>query len=155
MPGGAIRVYPASGAVAMLPLTPANNYNPTILFCGGSDIPERAWGNYSSPNMNTWEYPESMDCQRLTPEPTDGSAPKDDDMLEGRPWASSPLLRHALRDVSRLGSTCIPKTLSYGGPSFDVTVPASSYGGQHDRRARAARVHDARDEHGAAVHAAE
>ncbi|EEB99717.1 hypothetical protein MPER_00542, partial [Moniliophthora perniciosa FA553] len=35
MPEGIARVYPASGAVAMLPLTPANNYNPTIIFCGG------------------------------------------------------------------------------------------------------------------------
>jgi hypothetical protein len=29
VPGGVIRVYPASGGVAMLPLTPENNYNPT------------------------------------------------------------------------------------------------------------------------------
>ncbi|KAG5642379.1 hypothetical protein DXG03_002937 [Asterophora parasitica] len=87
MPNGVVRVYPASGAVAMLPLTPANNYNPTILFCGGSNMPESAWGNYSFPAINTWDYPASKDCQRLTPEPTDGSAPAyeaDDDMLEGR-----------------------------------------------------------------------
>ncbi|KAG2123080.1 copper radical oxidase [Suillus clintonianus] len=87
MPGDVIRVYPASGAVAMLPLTPANNYNPTVIFCGGSDMPEEYWGNYSYPNYNTWTYPASKDCQRITPEPTDGSSPvyvKDDDMLEGR-----------------------------------------------------------------------
>jgi hypothetical protein len=87
MPGGVVRVYPASGAVAMLPLTLANNYNPTVLFCGGSDMPDSAWGNYSFPNINTWDYPASRDCQRLTAEPADGSAPqyeKDDDMLEGR-----------------------------------------------------------------------
>ncbi|KAF8641383.1 hypothetical protein AX16_010004 [Volvariella volvacea WC 439] len=87
MPGGVIRVYPASGAVAMLPLTPENNYTPTILFCGGSDMPEPAWGNYSFPAINTWLYPASKDCQRITPEPEDGSAPvyeQDDDMLEGR-----------------------------------------------------------------------
>ncbi|KNZ74080.1 Galactose oxidase [Termitomyces sp. J132] len=74
MPGNVVRVYPASGAVAMLPLTPSNNWNPTILFCGGNDMPEPAWGNYSY-------------CQRLTPEPLDGSAAAyeaDDDMLEGR-----------------------------------------------------------------------
>ncbi|KAF9790493.1 hypothetical protein BJ322DRAFT_1098268 [Thelephora terrestris] len=57
MPNGVIRVYPASGGIAMLPLTPANNYNPTILFCGGSDMPEYE------------------DCQRITPEPLDGSSP--------------------------------------------------------------------------------
>ncbi|EGN94265.1 hypothetical protein SERLA73DRAFT_62449 [Serpula lacrymans var. lacrymans S7.3] len=87
MPGNVARVYPASGAVAMLPLTPANNYTPTVIFCGGSDMPDEDWGNYSYPAINTWEYPASADCQRLTPEPQDGSAPvyeQDDDMLEGR-----------------------------------------------------------------------
>jgi hypothetical protein len=87
MPGAVVRVYPASGATAMLPLTPANNYNPTILFCGGSDMPDENWGNFSWPFVNTWEYPASKDCQRITPEPTDGSSPiyvKDDDMIETR-----------------------------------------------------------------------
>ena len=87
MPGGVVRVYPASGAVAMLPLTPANNYTPSIIFCGGSDMPDEAWGNYSYPWINTWDYPASKDCQRITPEPQDGSTPayeQDDDMLEGR-----------------------------------------------------------------------
>lgn len=87
MPGRVVRVYPASGGVAMLPLTPANNYTPTVLFCGGSDMPDPDWGDYSFPAINTWLYPASKDCQRLTPEPPDGSAPayeQDDDMLEGR-----------------------------------------------------------------------
>ncbi|KAF9490244.1 copper radical oxidase [Pleurotus eryngii] len=87
MPGNVVRVYPASGAVAMLPLTPANNYNPTILFCGGSDMPDEAWGNYSYPAVNTWEIAASRDCQRITPEPTDGTTPaynKDDDLPVGR-----------------------------------------------------------------------
>lgn len=87
MPNGVARVYPASGATAMLPLTPANNYTPTVLFCGGTDMPEWAYGDYSYPAINTWEYPASQDCQRITPEPTDGSAPvyvQDDNMLEGR-----------------------------------------------------------------------
>lgn len=34
------KTYPASGATAMLPLTIANNYTPTILMCGGMK-PER------------------------------------------------------------------------------------------------------------------
>ncbi|KAF9485814.1 copper radical oxidase, partial [Pholiota conissans] len=87
MPGGVVRVYPASGATAMLPLTPANNYTSTILFCGGSDMPDFAWGNYSYPYIDTWNYPASKDCQRITPQPQDGSAPvyiQDDDMLDGR-----------------------------------------------------------------------
>ena len=87
MPGGVVRVYPASGAVAMLPLTPANNYTPTIIFCGGSNMSDEAWGNYSFPWINTWDFPASSDCQRITPEPQDGSDPvyvQDDEMLEGR-----------------------------------------------------------------------
>ncbi|KAJ6584865.1 glyoxal oxidase N-terminus-domain-containing protein [Mycena capillaripes] len=86
MPGQVVRVYPASGGVAMLPLTPANNYQQTILFCGGSDMPDAAWGNYANPAINTWDYPASKDCQRITPEPTDGPAAyvADDPMLESR-----------------------------------------------------------------------
>ncbi|KAJ7046955.1 DUF1929-domain-containing protein [Mycena alexandri] len=87
MPGQVIRVYPASGGVAMLPLTVANNYTQTLLFCGGSNMPEPLWGNYSYPNTNTWDYPASTDCQRITPEPADKSSPQyeqDDDMIEGR-----------------------------------------------------------------------
>ncbi|KAF9490245.1 copper radical oxidase [Pleurotus eryngii] len=87
MPKGVVRVYPGSGGVAMLPLTPANKYNPTILFCGGNDMPDEAWGNYSYPAIDTFNKPASKDCQRITPEPTDGSSAtyvQDDDMLESR-----------------------------------------------------------------------
>lgn len=34
----AVRTYPASAATIMLPLTPANNWTATILFCGGSNV---------------------------------------------------------------------------------------------------------------------
>lgn len=71
----------------MMPLTPENNWTPTIMFCGGSDMPDSAWGNYSWPFINTWEYPASKKCHSITPEPTDGSAPayvEEDDMLETR-----------------------------------------------------------------------
>lgn len=87
MPNDVARIYPASGATAMLPLTPGNNYTPSILFCGGSDMPEYAYGNYSFPFIDTWGYPASKDCHRITPEPQDGSSPSyvaDDDMPEAR-----------------------------------------------------------------------
>ncbi|KAF9552626.1 copper radical oxidase [Agrocybe pediades] len=87
MPNGVVRVYPASGATAMLPLTPANNYEPTLLFCGGIVMTDEQWGDYVSPRVQTWNIPASTDCQRLTPEPQSGAAPayeQDDDMLEGR-----------------------------------------------------------------------
>jgi len=87
MPGQIIRVYPASGANAMLPLTPANNYTPTILFCGGQHMEDSQWGNYSYPFVPTWLIPASSDCHRITPEPTDGSSPdyvQDDNLQIGR-----------------------------------------------------------------------
>ena len=87
MPGQIARVYPASGANAMLPLTPSNNYTPTIIFCGGQYLDDRSWGNYSYPFVNTWTIPASSDCQRITPEPVDGSSPayvQDDNLPIGR-----------------------------------------------------------------------
>ncbi|KZT64150.1 copper radical oxidase [Daedalea quercina L-15889] len=87
MPDDIVRVYPASGATAMMPLTPANNYTPSILFCGGSDMPDYYWGNYSWPFYNTWTYPASARCHYITPEPADGSDPtyvEVDSMPKGR-----------------------------------------------------------------------
>ncbi|KAH9989090.1 glyoxal oxidase [Russula compacta] len=87
MPGQVVRVYPASGANAMLPLTPYNGYNPTIIFCGGQSMPDADWGNYGYPAVNTWTVQASSDCQRITPEPTDGSSPayvQDDSLPVGR-----------------------------------------------------------------------
>ncbi|KAF8339607.1 glyoxal oxidase N-terminus-domain-containing protein [Cantharellus anzutake] len=87
MPGQIVRVYPASGAVAMLPLTPANKWTPTILFCGGTFMRDDQWGNYSYPNAATWNISASNDCHRLTPEPTDGSPVQyvqDDNMIQPR-----------------------------------------------------------------------
>ena len=87
MPGAVVRVYPASGAVAMLPLTPANNYTQTIIFCGGSNMTDEMWGDYTMPAVNTWLWPASNDCQRITPEPQNGQPAayeQDDDMMEGR-----------------------------------------------------------------------
>lgn len=87
MPNNVVRVYPASGGSVMLPLTPANNYTPTILFCGGSNMSADDYGSYGNPVANTFDIPASNDCQRITPEPTDGSQAayvQDDDMSVGR-----------------------------------------------------------------------
>lgn len=87
MPGNVVRVYPASGATAMMPLRPEDNYAQTVLFCGGSDMSDEQWGDYSYPAINTFDYPASKDCHSITPEPADGSSPvyvQQDDMLDGR-----------------------------------------------------------------------
>ncbi|KAI8970642.1 glyoxal oxidase N-terminus-domain-containing protein [Trametes punicea] len=87
MPGQIVRVYPASGANAMLPLTPANNYSQTIIFCGGIYMNDWQWGNYSWPFEDTWTIAASNKCHTITPEPSDGSPVEyveDDDMPVGR-----------------------------------------------------------------------
>ncbi|CAO1627348.1 unnamed protein product [Parajaminaea phylloscopi] len=73
MPGQIVRVYPASGATAMLPLTPANNYTPTILFCGGFYADDSLWGDFGAPRFNPLETASSDDCSSITPSNADGS----------------------------------------------------------------------------------
>ena len=71
----------------MLPLTPRNGYNPTLIFCGGQVMNDADWGSYAYPNANVWTIGASADCQRITPEPTDGSSPtyvQDDNLPVGR-----------------------------------------------------------------------
>jgi len=90
MPDQIVRVYPASGATAMLPLTPYNGYNPTVLFCGGQSGASMSgddYGDYGYPHVDTWTKAASNGCHRITPEPTDGSAPtyvQDDNLPVGR-----------------------------------------------------------------------
>ncbi|PWN53242.1 putative Glo1-Glyoxaloxidase 1 [Violaceomyces palustris] len=73
MPGQIVRVYPASGATAMLPLTPSNQYTPTILFCGGMYLDDPMWGNYSGPGGDILGIDASKDCSSIQPELTDGT----------------------------------------------------------------------------------
>ncbi|KZS99587.1 copper radical oxidase, partial [Laetiporus sulphureus 93-53] len=68
MPDNLARVHPASGATAMMPLTIANDYTPSVLFCGGTDMDDYAWGNYSPPFINTFYYPASARCHYITSE---------------------------------------------------------------------------------------
>ncbi|ELU44643.1 copper radical oxidase [Rhizoctonia solani AG-1 IA] len=60
----AVRTYPASGATTMLPLTPANNWTATILFCGGSDLKPEQW-RVSDPLVT---YPADASCVSMTPD---------------------------------------------------------------------------------------
>lgn len=53
IPGGAIRSYPQSGASALLPLVSSNNYHPTFVFCGGSNITNTRSFTVSDPADNT------------------------------------------------------------------------------------------------------
>lgn len=79
------RIYPASGASVMLPLTPSNNYEPTLLFCGGSDVDLRNATEASDggAKFNITAIPADNTCVRIAPE---GAAvyEDDDNLPEGR-----------------------------------------------------------------------
>lgn len=76
------RVYPASGAAVMLPLTPANNYTPTILFCGGSDA-DLSKSTDAGAGFNVTAVPADNTSVRITPE-GDAKYYDDDNLPEGR-----------------------------------------------------------------------
>ncbi|KAG8839721.1 hypothetical protein FRC18_008441 [Serendipita sp. 400] len=60
----AVRTYPASGGNMMLPLTPDNNYQATILFCGGSDLEPDQW----TQDWDIASYPADATCVTITPD---------------------------------------------------------------------------------------
>ncbi|KDQ20478.1 hypothetical protein BOTBODRAFT_169228 [Botryobasidium botryosum FD-172 SS1] len=77
----AVRTYPASGATAMLPLTPANNWTATVVFCGGTNLQDNQWNGTGTFDLAS--YPADNSCVRITPDVS--TAWSDDDSLpEGR-----------------------------------------------------------------------
>lgn len=75
----AVRTYPASAGTAMMPLTPANNWTATVLFCGGSDIKEDQW----KPNWDIPKHPASTSCVSITPD-VSTDYQEEEDLPEGR-----------------------------------------------------------------------
>ncbi|CAE7079095.1 unnamed protein product [Rhizoctonia solani] len=75
----AVRTYPASGASIMLPLTPANNWTATLLFCGGSDLQPDQWVE----NWAIAAYPADATCVKMTPD-VESKWSDDDSLPEGR-----------------------------------------------------------------------
>ncbi|GAA5975977.1 hypothetical protein JCM21900_005509 [Sporobolomyces salmonicolor] len=75
------RTYPSSGGTAMLPLTVANNYTATILFCGGMDPVRDDW------NQTLWAIAEtdtSNSCVSIQPEAENPEYVDEDDLPENR-----------------------------------------------------------------------
>ncbi|CAL1706725.1 unnamed protein product [Somion occarium] len=83
----AVRTYPASAGTAMLPLTPANNWTATIMFCGGSNLQDDQW----KPNWNIPAYAASKSCVSITPDVSTNYV-EEDDLPEGRSMGNMILL---------------------------------------------------------------
>lgn len=65
---GAPGPYPANQAVVLLPLTPANNYKETVLFCGGLEgITKEQWGDLKGPKIPISQRANSRACQAIEP----------------------------------------------------------------------------------------
>lgn len=84
----AVRVYPSSAATALLPLTPANNYTATLLFCGGNDVDSGTW---MDPNWVITTQPTSNSCVYMTPD-VDPTWHDDDNLPSGRTMGNFILL---------------------------------------------------------------
>ncbi|BGP44159.1 hypothetical protein JCM10449v2_008223 [Rhodotorula kratochvilovae] len=79
------RTYPASGATAMLPLTPDNNYTATILFCGGMDPVRDDWDQSKWAIVNT---DTSKSCVSIAPDAKKPAYKDEDDLPENRGMGS-------------------------------------------------------------------
>jgi hypothetical protein len=79
----AVRVYPASAATVMLPLTPENNYEPTLLFCGGSSA-DFSKSSDGGAGFNVTAVAADNTCVRISPESANPVYEEDDTLLEAR-----------------------------------------------------------------------
>lgn len=71
----------------MLPLTPANNWTSTVLFCGGTQLQPDQWVT----NWNIAAYAASDSCVKLSPD-SSSSYVQEDSLPEGRTMTSMILL---------------------------------------------------------------
>ncbi|KAJ3574744.1 hypothetical protein NP233_g1539 [Leucocoprinus birnbaumii] len=84
----AVRTYPASAGTVVLPMTPANNWAATIMFCGGSNVTTPQW---SDPNFVAIKEKASTSCVKITPD-VSPTYQHDDPLPDGRTMANFILL---------------------------------------------------------------
>lgn len=84
----AVRTYPASAGTALLPLTPANNWTATVVFCGGMAVDPDDWDPAKTVFV---EMATSKSCVRLTPD-VSKDYEEDDDLDIGRSMGSMIIL---------------------------------------------------------------
>ncbi|KAH8923414.1 copper radical oxidase [Atractiella rhizophila] len=82
-----VRTYPGSAMTAMLPLTPANGWTGTILFCGGTNLQPDQW----TVNWNIAAYPTDDTCVKISPDVSE-QWEDDDSLPEGRIMGNGILL---------------------------------------------------------------
>ncbi|OWZ40591.1 glyoxal oxidase [Cryptococcus neoformans 125.91] len=116
----ATRVYPASAATVMLPLTPANNYTVTLLFCGGSNTTQ--WGDDGSAGYNVTAVPADGTCVRISPDNDNPQYEDDDYMFEGRSMGQFVILPDG---TFWMGNGVAMGTAGYGNEMYSV---GQSYG---------------------------
>lgn len=83
----AVRTYPASAANVMLPLTVANNWTATVMYCGGSDLQPSQWRS----GMALISVPASDSCISITPQSSNQWV-EEDSLPEGRVMGNAILL---------------------------------------------------------------
>lgn len=111
----ATRVYPASAATAMLPLTPANNYTATLLICGGSNTTQ--WGDDGSAGYNVTAVPTDNTCVRISPDGNNPQYEDDDYMFEGRSMGQFVMLPDG---TFWMGNGVAMGTAGYGNEMYSV-----------------------------------
>lgn len=111
----ATRVYPASAATVMLPLTPANNYTVTLLFCGGSNTTQ--WGDDGSAGYNVTAVPADGTCVRISPDNDNPQYEDDDYMFEGRSMGQFVILPDG---TFWMGNGVAMGTAGYGNEMYSV-----------------------------------
>ncbi|KIM27232.1 glyoxal oxidase [Serendipita vermifera MAFF 305830] len=84
----AVRTYPASASSVLLPLTPANGWNATVMYCGGSDISKEDW---LSTTLALISVPASASCIKISPA-TQNDFEDEDSLPVGRVMGSAILL---------------------------------------------------------------
>ncbi|KAG8760001.1 hypothetical protein FRC12_009642, partial [Ceratobasidium sp. 428] len=78
---------PHAGGSIMMPLTPANNWTATLMFCGGSDLQPDQW----TEDWAIAAYPADSTCTKISPDVSE-KWEDDDSLPEGRSMGSMILL---------------------------------------------------------------
>jgi len=108
----AVRTYPASAGNVMMPLTPANNWTATVMFCGGSNIQSDQWEQ----DWDIPHHPASNSCVSITPD-VNGSYTEVDPLPEGRSMGNLIILPNGQILCLNGAKT---GTAGYGNTSFTI-----------------------------------